>query len=551
MKKRIAMMLALAITATTFVAPVSVNAEEGTAAYTNEELGIVDGKFTETKKITVEVYDRGNDGGTDPTSNVFAQYIKDGMLAEHNVEVEFVAVPRWTETEVLNNLLASGDAPDVCVTYSYPTIETYAAMGGVINTTPLVEEYYELIPDLVATVTDDFLHFNEDPETKENWSIIARVYNETGQKTYVREDWLAKLGMEEPTTLEEFEAYLYALKDNAEMLLGEEADQMVPFLLTSDVRWHARDLAYSTVPGNMTDKELYIYAYDDSMLLYPNHKEAIRILNKWYNDGLLWDDFALYAANDAAVSNMQKAGYVGSYMQNVDDAYRNGDDGIQQSMQRLYAEDAAFITVNTFKNEDGVYKRYMGQPTDRHVFFPATNDEPVASLMYLNYISKMETRKYLQIGEEGINHEVMEDGSYKILGATGDYIQNSLYNIDLTITNNGLNLDTPEITVASIAQGYAGVDPKYIIRAFDKSDWDIKLIKNAKLGSIEAETTLGISLNEKRDAFLSKAVTASVEEFDAVYDAGMSEYLSAGGQAIIDERTEKWEAAYGDATMLE
>lgn len=551
MKKRIAMMLALAVTATTFVAPVSVNAEEGTAAYTNEELGIVDGKFTETKKITVEVYDRGNDGGTDPTSNVFAQYIKDGMLAEHNVEVEFVAVPRWTETEVLNNLLASGDAPDVCVTYSYPTIETYAAMGGVLDVTPLVDEYYELIPDLVETVTDDFLHYNEDPETKENWSIIARIYNETGQKTYVREDWLAKLGMEEPTTLEEFEAYLYALKDNAEMLLGEEADQMVPFLLTSDVRWHARDLAYSVVPGNMTDKELYIYAYDDSMLLYPNYKEAIRILNKWYNDGLLWDDFALYAANDAAVSNMQKAGYVGSYMQNVDDAYRNGDDGIQQSMQRLYAEDAAFIAVNTFKNENGVYKRYMNQPTDRHVFFPATNDEPVASLMYLNYISKMEVRKYMQIGEEGINHEVMEDGSYKILGATGDYIQNSLYNIDLTITNNGLNLDTPEITVASIAQGYAGVEPEYIVRAFDKSDWDITLIKNAKLGSVETESTLGISLNEKRDAFLSKAVTASVEEFDAVFDAGMSEYLSAGGQAIIDERTEKWEAAYGDATMLE
>ena len=30
---------------------------------------LVDGKFAETRQITVEVYDRGNDGGSDPTDN--------------------------------------------------------------------------------------------------------------------------------------------------------------------------------------------------------------------------------------------------------------------------------------------------------------------------------------------------------------------------------------------------------------------------------------------------------------------------------------------------
>ncbi len=52
------------------------------------------------------------------------------MLEDHNVEVEFVKVPRWTEVEEINNLLAAGTAPDICVTYSYPTILTYADMGG-------------------------------------------------------------------------------------------------------------------------------------------------------------------------------------------------------------------------------------------------------------------------------------------------------------------------------------------------------------------------------------------------------------------------------------
>lgn len=72
------------------------------AAATGE---LTDGKFAETRHITVEVYDRGNDGGTDPTNNMYTEYIKKGMLEDHNVEVEFVKVPRWTEVEEINNLL--------------------------------------------------------------------------------------------------------------------------------------------------------------------------------------------------------------------------------------------------------------------------------------------------------------------------------------------------------------------------------------------------------------------------------------------------------------
>src|SRR5512137_3144056 len=91
---------------------------------------LVNGKFTRTRSITVEVYDRSNDGGSKPEDNFYTNFIKEGMLRDHNVAVTFRRVPRWTEVEQINNLLAAGDAPDVCVTYSYPTILTYATMGG-------------------------------------------------------------------------------------------------------------------------------------------------------------------------------------------------------------------------------------------------------------------------------------------------------------------------------------------------------------------------------------------------------------------------------------
>lgn len=40
-------------------------------------------------------------------------------------------------------------------------------------------------------------------------------------------------------------------------------------------------------------------------------------------------------------------------------------------------------------------------------------------------------------------------------------------------------------------------------------------------------------------------MTASVEEFDSVYDTYMEDYMAAGGEDIINERIEKLDAIYG------
>ena len=66
-----------------------------------------------------------------------------------------------------------------------------------------------------------------------------------------------------------------------------------------------------------------------------------------------------------------------------------------------------------------------------------------------------------------------------------------------------------------------------------------RTVAHYNVGAIEAEEGIGTSLSEKRDAFLCKVIVASPEEFDAIYDAGMEDYLASGGQDIIDERAEK------------
>jgi len=508
-------------------------------------------RFKEKRKITVEVYDRGNDGGTPPEDNFYTDYIKEGMLRDHNVEVEFIPVPRWTETEVINNLLAAGQAPDISVTYSYPTIQTYANMGGVLDLAPYLEEVKELLPDLWELLTDTNIYWDRDPKTGTIWAIEARLNVLNRINTFVREDWLKKLNLDPPTNLQEFENMLYAFRDNASLLLGDQADKIIPFSISFDVGWRADHLTTAFVPNDITDKDLFIYGFDDRHLLYPGFKEGIRVLNKWYNEGLIWKDFPLYPAGDPTEDNLMKSGYVGAFIHNWDYPYRNGDDSIHANLQRIVGPDAAYIAVEAFPNDAGVYRKFLSGPIDRKVFFPATNDEPIASLLYLNWITKVENRIFLQFGEEGVTHEKMPDGSYKTLATTGEKIMNSPNNIDYTITYNGLNLGDPDLTVKSIANGYAGVDKRYIEIAHQITTNEGRIGKNVSVGEIKAESGQGQALKEKRDAFLNQAVVAPVSDFDKVYDSGMDDYLKSGGQAIIDERKAAWEATYGDKVMLD
>lgn len=520
------------------------------AAFGGEADELVDGKFTETRKITVEVYDRGNDGGTDPADNMYTDYIKKGMLEDHNVEVEFVKVPRWTEVEEINNLLAAGDAPDICVTYSYPTILTYAQMGAVLDMSSYIEDYKDELPNLWGWLGETNLYWDKDPVEGTVWAIEAKLAQNNRIVTYIREDWLKTLGLEEPTTKEEFEQVMVAFKENAETLLGEEADKMIPYSVSYDVGWRAATLIESFLDPEMSDKEFYVNGFDDRKLTQNGTKEAVRLLNKWYNMGLMWNDFALYSSGDTTEDDMMKAGYIGAFTHNWDYPFRNGEDSVNANLQRLVGEDAKFIAIDPFEDANGTHTKFVPGPVDRKVFFPSTNDEPLASMLYLDWISDPEHIQYLQIGDEGVTHTVTEDGAIAIQAAAAPAIQNSGQNLDMTITINGLKLISDELTQKSKALNYAGIPAEDVIRANEIANTDLRVGKNVNVGMISAEEGVGDTLSSKRDICYDKAVSASVEEFDAVWDECLEDYLAAGGQDIIDERLEKWEEFFGDADML-
>lgn len=524
---------------------------QGSTEETAESKELENGRFTETRQIVVEIYDRGNDGGSDPENNMYTEYIKKGMLEEHNVEVTFKKVPRWTEVEELNNLLAAGTAPDICVTYSYPTVLTYAKMGGVIDLKNYVEDYREEVPNLWNWLGEDNIYWDKNPKDGTLWAIEGRRAEQQRIVTFVRKDWLEKLNRKEPTTRQEFEDMLVAFQENAELLLGKDADKMIPFSVSYDIGWRASNLITSFMDPEITDKEFYVNGFDDRMVTQNGTKEAVRLLNKWYNQGLLWKDFALYGSGDTTEDDKIKAGYVGAFMQSWDQPFRNGDDSYNANLLRNVGEDARYVAVDCFENSEGKYAKWLySSAGDRKIFFPVTNDEPLASLLYLDFISKPETIKFLQAGEEGVTHNVLESGAIEIIAATGDAIQNSGKNIDYTITCNGVNFGDEKLAALSLAYGYAGADPELVMAADKIARQDGLSPKNVNVGDIEAEAGVGDTLTAKRDQLFDQAVVAKEADFDTVWDSLMSEYLSAGAQDIMAERQQKWEEYFGEATML-
>ena len=520
------------------------------AAFAADE-GFVDGKFTETRHITVEIYNRNNDGGTDPTNNVWTEYLKKEMLDRYNVEVEYISVGRWTETDDIANLLASHNAPDISYTYGYNTVISYANMldnegkPGVIDLAPYLEEYKDLIPDLLKLLGgEDNLYYDKDPATGAVWMIEGVRADTSRITTFIRKDWCDKLGLALPTTEEEFYNCLVAFRDNAETLLGADADKMIPYTTSTDIGWRNDLLSVSKVADAIDDETLFVYGYDDRHLLYPGYKEGIRVLNKWYNEGLIWKDFGLYNDSEQEDNNM-KAGYVGAFMHNWDYPFRNGEDCINLNLQRNVGEDAMFVPIDCFQDDAGVTRKFMGAAvgSDRKIFMPSTNDEPLASLLYINYISSPEVIKYLQTGLEGTNYNMTADGAYEILPATGEWVKNSGNNIDYTMTCNGLYLG--EATGKTTALSYPGIPAEIVIQANEYGKNNGRYPAHYNVGTIESETEVGSSLTEKRDELLTKAVTASVDDFDSVYDQYLNDYLNMGGQEIIDERIEKLAEVYG------
>jgi putative aldouronate transport system substrate-binding protein len=493
------------------------------------------GKQAGPAEITVEVFDRGTDGGkSDPTNNNWTAWIKEKILKDENIKVTFIPISRWDENTALNNLMSAGNPPDVCISYSGELITNYSELGGLFDMAPYTKT---TLKDLNAFLGKDealpgrdFIERNKNPENGKIYSIPARRINTARLNLFIRKDWLDKLGLPIPKTPQEYYDALVAFKEKDPGKVGK----VIPFTMTPDVRWTAGAILEGFIDPNLSLKERWVNTVIDRYFLVKGYKDGFAFLNKMYNAGLVDRDFPLYKSDDD-MFNVVKTGAVGSVCHNWDQIYRESV-GVLTDLQKNIPG-AEFVPIDAMRSSDGVTHKISYDAAGVNYFIPASCKNTDAAMRYLNWLARFENYNFLQIGPAGIVHDAV-DGIPKIKNATGLWIQNSAQNIDYTPMINGLDLGSPELNAKALATGYPW-PAEAITNAYTIA------MTNAKPGPVipVALTAAGPvfqTLVDKTVILSSAGVTAKLENFNEVWDKGIQDLLDSGAQIVIDERRAKY-----------
>ena len=506
-------------------------------------------RFIDPVTITAQIWCRSNERVPVYAEGYWARWVQERMLEEHNIIVEWVNTPRWPDHDHAVMLLGAGDAADIHWGFGMGAFQAFIEMDGITDLAPYLATYRDWLPNLYGALGESLVYWNLNPDTGELFSIQGRMVTDGRLNTFVREDWLAALNMAPPTNIDEFEATLIAFRDNAELLLGPNAGQMIPFRLSSDAGWTGDPILAAFIPDDISEREWFRYGFDDRRFMIPGIKEGVRILNRWYNEGLVWRDFPLYDIGDPLENDLVAMGVVGAFVGNWDLPFR-ANPGIVTTMQDEVGPEANFITVAPFHNDAGNIVMHMPAGTDRSIFFPATNENVVASLLYLDFMGRMDTRTMLAFGYEGIHHERLPNGAILTLppdDVPDDMVIVSLRNFDLALLVNGVDLGDDELSALTVGMGYPGIEPERVAAARALGLDHARVFRRVQHRTIEAQEGMATPLANLRNQIFAVTIAAtSPEDFDAVWDRMFEEYMAIGGRAIINERDQAWVEMYGD-----
>lgn len=473
--------------------------------------------------LTVEVFDRGIQGQPDLNNNTWTKYVNEKFGKPNNAIVKFVPVPRSQEIDKLNVLMAAGEAPDVSFTYDGTTVTRFAKSGGLYTLDELLEEHGQQLKSYLGEKVLSYGKYKG-----KQVSIPAKRTLLAWNGMFIRKDWLDKLGMPLPTNRDELYETLVAFRDKN----PGNVNGIIPWATAAAGMNYTFGNLVQSFWGPMSEEEFVT----TTNWLKPGHKDAYRWLNKLYNEKLISPDFALDKTTkqaDADVTN----GKVGFYAANWDYPLSQK---IREPLKQN-APDANYVPVDTFKNHESKYLKEVYNENGLFSFIPKTSKNAELAMKYLNWMADPEVLFFLQFGEEGVNHTLVNDIPQGIQ-QSGENMQTSNLNMDYTLIVNGAELGDTEKNVKTYAAALAAGDPSYEKLAIDSYRINTTDGYSAFFYGVpnEANIKYGKTLGDMNKQMIDRLIVAKPAEFDALYDKLVKEYMDAGGQAVQDENVKNY-----------
>lgn len=291
-KKAVALVLAAAMCVTSLAgcgsstASTTENASGEVSEAVVDESGKVDGVMY---KVGLPLVDEGTYGFSifcDDSKEKPEYYMLDEFKKQTNVDVEMRIFPYETATERLNLDLNSGDYADVVGgwTLSDSMILTYGVNQGVFI--PLEDYFAEYCPRITEILD---LPGVREKMTAPDGHIYAIPYvcddTKVSYSPYINGRWLKNVGMDIPTTTEEFEAVLKAFKEQDANGNGDPNDE-IPFSadpnnkhIESMTGWFGLPMGKSGI-GILDDEVVFAGASS-------TYREFLSWFNSLYEQGLI------------------------------------------------------------------------------------------------------------------------------------------------------------------------------------------------------------------------------------------------------------------------
>ena len=231
------------------------------------------------------------------------------------IDVKWMHPPVGQEKEQFNLMISTSDLPDV-IEYNWPTDYSGGPQKAIQDGV--------LIPlnDLIDQYAPNFKKIlEENPEVKkqistDNGDIYCFPYLYLDPKLegpfqgfQIREDWLKKLGLEMPSTIDDWYNVLTAFKKNDPNENGESDE--IPFGAQKTPEFYWFMTAWGMTPQytgwyRVNNEIKFVY-------LQPEYEEYLRTMAKWYKEGLIDPDFAITDAKgfDSKVTTNKTGSYFG------------------------------------------------------------------------------------------------------------------------------------------------------------------------------------------------------------------------------------------------
>ncbi|MBW7454876.1 extracellular solute-binding protein [Paenibacillus sepulcri] len=203
------------------------------------------------------------------------------------VEYKMLAPDTTSYDQKLKLSMASGDLPDIFQVDQPADMKQLMDAGAVEEMGPLYDQYASpLLKSIIESETDRI--FEPVTSDSKRYGIPLKMPSTNGYNhLWIREDWLTKLGLSRPKTMDDVLAIARAFAKNDPD--GNGQDDTFGLEIDNDFRYNMQGLfwAYNAYPLNWIEKDGKV----DRGVVQPEMKEPLALLQTMFKEGLLDKEF--------------------------------------------------------------------------------------------------------------------------------------------------------------------------------------------------------------------------------------------------------------------